>query len=323
MCPIAAFGWLLWGAVFAAPLLLPCVQRISPGSHPLLANRKSVYQRRSTAECFLNLESILTFSTRQTAHTVATRESPVKRRSFNSQLAFTLIELLVVIAIIAILASLLLPGLARAKNKANRVKCNSNLHQHAIGLVMYADDSSDNYPVYPNWADLGGKKGAVDQPHGGFLPETNRPLNKYVPAPEAFHCPADKGDSLQRSFFPKNIHSCYDEWGNSYLAVWSVETLRIKHVTADSGGAKGSPEATPMKASEIAKSPSNKLIQGDWPWWADRLKTDPWSQWHNYKGQYRFNVLFGDSHTDYFQFPTNTSQWNYAGPAPDPNFTWW
>jgi prepilin-type processing-associated H-X9-DG protein len=56
---------------------------------------------------------------------------------------------------------------------------------------------------------------------------------------------------------------------------------------------------------------------------ADRDKKDPWSQWHNYKGQYRFNMLWGDGHTDYFKFPKDAYKWNYGGPSPDPNFTWW
>jgi hypothetical protein len=186
---------------------------------------------------------------------------------------------------------------------------------------MYADDNEDYYPAYSQWGTLGGKKGEMPL-HGGLVKPEKRPLNAYAPSFGVFHCPSDKGDSLHTDKFPKKIRSCYDAWGNSYLTVWSVETLRIQHVTGDSSqGLRSS--RRPMKSSEMSRSPSNKLVTGDWPWWADRKKTHLRSQWHNYHDQYRFNVLLGDGHTEFFEFPKEAYNWNYTGPKPDPSYRWW
>ena len=69
---------------------------------------------------------------------------PSRRRSFRR--AFTLIELLVVIAIIAILAAMLLPALSKAKARAQRLQCLSQMKQLGVALHLFVSDHEDKYP---------------------------------------------------------------------------------------------------------------------------------------------------------------------------------
>jgi prepilin-type N-terminal cleavage/methylation domain-containing protein/prepilin-type processing-associated H-X9-DG protein len=190
---------------------------------------------------------------------------------------FTLIELLVVVAIIAILAAILFPVFAKAREKARITSCNSNLRQIGIAFLSYAED----------WDGVIVDAGTLDQVGGN--PKDPRHLHNklapYTKSPGVWHCPSDTGyfDPGQ-SIAPSGDYFTY--FGSSYQ--WK--------------GNRGDPDGHGVAGLELDsfKDPANLPIVRDGLAWhqSKAVGSAFWSRPDN-----GANVLFLDGHVK-FRFGT-------------------
>jgi prepilin-type N-terminal cleavage/methylation domain-containing protein len=127
------------------------------------------------------------------------------KRILKQNKAFTLIELLVVIAIIAILAALLLPALAAAKRKAQRINCVSNLKQVGIAFRLWEGDNGDRYPMAVTTAQNGAKEKIYSNANttasaGYGLTNVFCVMSNELSTPKILYCPSDSARSATTNF---------------------------------------------------------------------------------------------------------------------------
>lgn len=185
------------------------------------------------------------------------RRSPAPSR-------FTLIELLVVVAIIAILASLLLPALARARDKARNTGCINNARQQGLAILMFADDKDGWMPGSGYSSTRGTGIGHVVRMTDPKPPRTsdNVPLQKsalvsqgYLPDGAAFTCPL--GVRMTSKFQNSRTYLVHN-WNVTFLYRYNLELCGTDKATDFTPLWPGQPK--PPKVSSTDKPASTMLL---------------------------------------------------------------
>jgi len=240
------------------------------------------------------------------------------RRAENARTTngFTLIELLVVIAIIAILAALLLPALAKAKDKAKRTQCLGNLRQIGLAIQMYASDNGDHFP-YPNWGPgQPNAPGWLYIPFGGNPPRPllasyqNGQLWPFLQNIAVYWCPMDDTNSPastwsrrpnQMSTYLMNGAACAFAGMDPPVKLTSVKQLGV--IMWEPDDTQGTPGGIYNDASSAPYGPPN----------------DYGVSKRHLPG---CNLLYMDGHVEFKKYQIGLSEC-MATAAQGPNEFWW